>query len=228
MSDQNCERYGGLFRIIKPVNRYIYSAMGLAALGSMATVSTLLMLSLLVAVLIQGKECLLFCGISWTKIQAVTWVCLSGVLAFCLTMAGFGVSHLAAFNLEKDLRIRLSKHLARLPLGFIITTGTGALKKVMLEDVKNLHAFVADSTPAIGRGYAAAPVTLVILFIIDWRLACIALGVMAMGLLIMCIAMRDNKTIQEKYEKSQSQINTAVIEFIQAMPVVRTFDDGPL
>ncbi|WP_020588571.1 ABC transporter ATP-binding protein [Desulfobacter curvatus] len=226
MSDPKSEGYAVLWRIMKPVKRYIYSAMGLAALGSTATIATLLMLSLVVAVLLKGGEGLLFCGISWTITQALIGVGVFGVLAFCLTMTGFGVSHLGAFYLEEDLRTRLSKHLAQLPLGVIITTGTGALKKVMLEDVRNLHTFVADSTPTFGRGYTAPLVTLVLLFIIDRRLACIALGVMLMGLFVLRIAMRDSKTMQERYENSQDRINAAVIEFIQAMPVVRTFDDG--
>ena len=226
MSDPTSEGYAVLWRIIKPVNKYIYSAMGLAALGSIATIVTLLMLSLVVAVLLKGTQGLLFCGISWTITTALIGVAVSGVLAFCLTTTGFGVSHLGAFYLEEDLRTRLSKHLAQLPLGFIITTGTGALKKVMLEDVKNLHTFVADTTPTFGRGYTAPLATLILLFVIDWRLACIALGVMLIGMVVMCIAMRDMKTMQEKYENSQGRINAAVIEFIQAMPVVRTFDDG--
>lgn len=226
MSDQKSEGYGVLWRIIKPVRRYIYSAMGLAALGSTATIATLLMLSLVVAVLLKGGEGLFFLGLSWTITTALVGVGIFGALAFCLTLTGFAVSHLGAFYLEEDLRTRLSKHLAQLPLGFIITTGTGALKKVMLEDVRNLHVFVADSTPTFGRGYAAPPVTVVLLFIIDWRLACIALGVMLIGMVVMNIAMRDNKIMQKMYEKWQGQINAAVIEFIQAMPVVRTFDDG--
>ena len=226
MSDPKSEGYGVLWRIIKPVKRYIYSAMGLAAMGSAATIATLLMLSLVVAVLLKGGEELLFGGMSWTITTALIGVAVFGVMAFCLTMIGFGISHLGAFYLEEDLRTRLSTHLAGLPLGFVITTGTGALKKVMLEDVRNLHTFVADSTPTFGRGYAAPLVTLVILFVIDWRLACIALGVMLIGMFVLRIAMRDSKTMQEKYENSQDRINAAVIEFIQAMPVVRTFDDG--
>ena len=44
MSDQKSEGFGVLWRIMKPVSRYIYCAMGLAALGSTATIATLLML----------------------------------------------------------------------------------------------------------------------------------------------------------------------------------------
>jgi ATP-binding cassette subfamily B protein len=96
----------------------------------------------------------------------------------------------------------------------------------MLDDVKNLHAFVADSTPTFGRGYAAPLISAVILFIIDWRLACIALGVMLIGMFVMSLAMRDSKAMYKMYNVVLGQINAAVIEFIQAMPVVRIFDDG--
>jgi ATP-binding cassette, subfamily B, bacterial IrtA/YbtP len=226
MANRQSESYGVLWAIIKPVRSYIYSAMVLAALGSTAAIGTLLMLSLVVAVLLEGGAQLVFGGISWTITGALIGVCVAGALAFTLTMLGFTISHLGAFRLEEDLRTRLSRHLAQLPLGFIITTGTGALKKVMLEDVRNLHAFVADSTPMFGRGYSAPLVTAVVMFIIDWRSALIALGVLFSGMVVMSIAMRDSRTMQKKYESSQSQINAAVIEFIQAMAVVRTFDDG--
>ncbi|PIE70232.1 MAG: ABC transporter ATP-binding protein/permease [Deltaproteobacteria bacterium] len=226
MEKKQAEGYGVLWSIIRPVKRYIYGGMVLAALGSLATIATLLMLSGFVAVLMQGPETLIFWGISWTPATSLIGVGLAGVLAFCLTLISFGISHLGAFYLEAYLRTRLSEHLARLPLGYIITTGSGALKKVMLEDVKNLHAFVADSTPTFGRGYAAPLVTAVLLFIIDWRLACIALGITLIGICVMKLAMRDAITIQKAYENSKSQINAAVIEFIQAMPVVRTFDEG--
>jgi ATP-binding cassette subfamily B protein len=226
MPDKKSKRSGVLWRIMKPVNRYIYSAMVLGGLGAVAVIITLLMLSLVVAVLMQGGEPLLLWGISWTITGALAAAGAAGALAFIMTMLGFSVSHLGAFHLEENLRTRLSERLARLPLGFIITSGTGALKKVMLEDVASLHTFVADSTPTIGRVGAAPLVTAVLLFLIDWRLALIAVGVLILGMIVMSVAYRDSGRMMKEYEQSQAQVNVAVIEFIQAMPVVRTFDDG--
>jgi ATP-binding cassette subfamily B protein IrtA len=226
MSDEKSEGYGVLWRIMKPVNRYIYSAVVLGGLGAVAVIITLLMLSLVVAVLLQGGETLRFWGISWTITGALAAAGVMGALAFIMTMLGFSISHLGAFHLEENLRTRLSVRLARLPLGFIITSGTGALKKVMLEDVMSLHTFVADSTPTIGRVGAAPLVTAVLLFLIDWRLALVAVGVLVLAMIVMSFAYRDSGRMMREYEQSQAQVNVAVIEFIQAMPVVRTFDDG--
>lgn len=42
----------------------------------------------------------------------------------------------------------------------------------------------------------------------------------------MSFAMRNTQENRIKYERNQSDINKSVIEFIQAMQIVRTFDDG--
>ena len=225
MSDEKSEGYGVLWRIIKPVKTYIYSAMILHALGSIATIATLLLLSLVIAVLLNGGS-LLFLGMSWTLSGTLVGVGLIGISAFMLSSLAFSISHLGAFELEVDLRTKLAEHMAHLPLGYIITNGTGSLKKVVLDDVKNLHTFVADSTPMIGRSYTAPVVSLILMFVIDWRLALIALGILLIGVVMMSVAMKDYGEIRQEYDTSLGKINAAVIEFIQAMVVVRTFDDG--
>ena len=225
MSEKKPEGYRVLWRIMKPVNIYIYAGMILHALGSIATIGTLLLLSLVIAVLMNGGN-LLFLGIHWSLLGTLIGVGTVGITAFALSSLGFAISHLGAFELEVNLRTRLAERMALLPLGYIITNGTGSLKKVVLDDVKNLHAFVADSTPMIGRSYTAPLVSLILMFLIDWRLALIALSMLFIGAIVMRYAMRDYDEIRKMYDSSLSKINAAVVEFIQAMVVVRTFDDG--
>jgi ATP-binding cassette, subfamily B, bacterial IrtA/YbtP len=67
---------------------------------------------------------------------------------------------------------------------------------------------------------------MIILFIVDYRLALASVFVLVVGGVVMSFAMKDSVEFRKKYEHSQSDINKAVIEFAQAMPVVRTFDDG--
>ena len=68
-----------------------------------------------------------------------------GMVAIAFTSRGlaFYMSHIAAFKLEVILRTALTEHLAQAPLGYVITTGLGAIKKLVQDDVKSLHAFVA-------------------------------------------------------------------------------------
>lgn len=214
----------GLWAIMAPVNKHIKAAMGLSAIGGISALLGYIFLAYVLSIASGGNVTIF--GLSFRFNQAFLILGLVVILSFVIKYYATIISHLGAFKLEEYLRTRITEHLAKVPLGYVITTGTGALKKVLLDDVKNLHAFVADSTPMIGRSIATPIASLVALMIIDYRLALIALSVLAVGSVIMCFAMKDEASRRTKYEKSQSDINKAVIEFVQAMPVVRTFDDG--
>lgn len=207
----------GIWGVMAPVMGGIRGAMALASLGSMATIGAVVVLALVVHELLQSDP------------QPARWMVLAlllTVVALILRGASFTLSHLVAFRLETMLRTELAEHLGRVPLGFLLSSGSGALTKVIQDDVKDLHGFVADSTPLLGRSVTAPVVTLVVLLVIDWRLALVALGVLLAGVLVLRLAMRDHRELSERYDAERERINGAVIEFVQAMPVVRTFDDG--
>ncbi|HBU8769744.1 TPA: ABC transporter ATP-binding protein, partial [Klebsiella pneumoniae] len=93
------------------------------------------------------------------------------VLTFVLRLQAFNTSHYAAFHLENILRSRLARKALQLPPGVLQQMGSGSVAKVMLDDVKSLHIFVADSTPLYARAIIMPLATIVILFWLDWRLA---------------------------------------------------------
>ncbi len=98
------------------------------------------------------------------------------VLTFVLRLQAFSTSHYAAFHLENILRSRLARKALQLPHGVLQQMGSGSVAKVMLDDVKSLHIFVADSTPLYARAIIMPLATIVILFWLDWRLAIATLG----------------------------------------------------
>ncbi|WP_218119531.1 ABC transporter ATP-binding protein [Roseospirillum parvum] len=215
----------GLWGILGPERRAIGVAMGLGAVGMACALCAAAALGGVVATLGgRAVEVPWLAGLGPWGFGALA----GGLIAASLGLrtAAFTLSHLAAFRLEQTLRSELAAHLARVPLGYAITTGSGALSKVMQDDVRGLHAFVADSTPIVGRNVAAPLVSLILLVALDWRLALVALGVFAAGMTAMNLAMRDYATLRTRYDTAREAIQAAVIEFVQAMPVVRMFDDG--
>ncbi|MWU43824.1 ABC transporter ATP-binding protein/permease, partial [Escherichia coli] len=114
----------------------------------------------------------------------------------------------------------------QLPPGVLQQMGSGSVAKVMLDDVKSLHIFVADSTPLYARAIIMPLATIVILFWLDWRLAIATLGVLAFGSVVLVLARQRSENMAQRYHKAREQVSAAVIEFVQAMPVVRTFDSG--
>ncbi|AXX84171.1 ABC transporter ATP-binding protein [Aliarcobacter skirrowii] len=213
-----------LWSIIAPVNSYIRLAMVISALSGILSVIGLVFLAYVIG-LIMGGTINLF-GFKLGFQEALILLASITILSFLTKFYSFVISHLGAFKLEQTLRTEITTHLAQIPLGHIITLGTGAIKKVLLDDVKNLHAFVADTTPMLAKAIVAPLASMIALFVIDYRLGLVAIAILLVGAVLMRSVMKDSVMHRENYEQSQGEINKAVIEFVQAMPVVRTFDDG--
>ncbi|QTD47410.1 ABC transporter ATP-binding protein [Ottowia testudinis] len=201
-----------------PVKGRIRFAMALAIVSAALALAALAGLAMVVQSLITAPA-------QWP------WGWMSLVLgctvgAYMLRLHAFNRSHYAAFHLETVLRTQLAAHMAKMPLGEVERWGAGALAKVMHEDVKELHAFVADSTPLYARAYAAPAITLALLFWLDWRLALAALAVPVLGFAVLGMIIGGSKDLQKRYHDSRERVAAAVVEFVQAMPVVRTFDSG--
>lgn len=209
-----------IWEILAPVKRKIAFAIALAVVSTIAAIVALLAIPPIAAELLTTAPNL---------DQIWMWVIVSAIavsISFTTRVFAFSTSHLAAFQLEVILRTAITKHLAQVPLGYVMTMGSGSIKKIVLDDVKSLHAFVADSTPLIGKAYTTPIISLVAMLIADWRLGLVTLGVLPVGIVLIQSALRDYAEKRAEYDRANEQINTVTIEFVQGMQVVRTFDDG--
>lgn len=217
---------GELVSILRPVRWLLTGAVlvsvlsGLSGLASLGLVA--LALAMLGGYLPEDAAAGMSGQVQWVFAGAAVFL----AAAFMLRLKSFDLSHKAAFRLERLLREGLIAHLAQVALGAANSFGTSALAKVIHEDVKELHILVADSIPLAARAYLMPPLTLLLLFWLDWRLALAALSVLTAGLAIMAYAMRDYRQMTGIYNSAREEVTLAITEFVQAMPVVRTFDGG--
>ncbi|MBX3226971.1 MAG: ABC transporter ATP-binding protein [Labilithrix sp.] len=202
---------------MRPVQGQIRFAMGLSILSSLATLGAL-------GFLVRSVEAL-GPGARW-PVGPMAGAFLCTALAYVLRITSFDQSHYAAFELETILRTRISQHLGRVSLGEVQRIGASALAKVMHDDVKALHVFVADSTPLYARAFAMPLATFGVLLWLDWRMALTATFVLVLGFGVAGSMMRDAKEMGRLYNEARERVSAAVVEFVQAMPVVRTFDTG--
>lgn len=203
---------------MRPVRGQIGYAMGLSALSALLGLMTMGLLALTVQALVDVPD-------QWPWLPTLA-VLACAVGTFMARLGAFNQSHYAAFRLERILRMQLSEHLAQVSLGYVQSQGAGALTKVIHDDVKALHVFVADSTPLYARAYISPLIALGVLLWLDWRLALAALTVLALGYGILSKALRRRGEMVRLYNDARERVSAAVVEFVQAMPVVRTFDTG--
>ncbi|NET49694.1 MAG: ABC transporter ATP-binding protein [Merismopedia sp. SIO2A8] len=210
----------GIWSIMAPVKGRIAGAIALSALSTIASLGSLLAIPPIAAELLSESPDPMYI---WRWLGVVVGLV---AIAFTSRSQAFAVSHLAAFKLEVILRTAMTDHLARVPLGYVVTTGSGAIKKWVQDDVQSLHAFVADSTPLIGRAYSIPLLALIAMFMADWRLGLVTLAVLPVGMIFIRLALQDFAQQRDAYDRANEQINGVIIEFVQGMQVVRTFDDG--
>ncbi|PMR73610.1 ABC transporter ATP-binding protein [Billgrantia endophytica] len=203
---------------MRPVGSQIGYAMGLSVASALLGLLCMGLLALTVKALLEQPG-------TWP------WELMVGVLActvatYMMRLGAFNQAHYAAFRLERILRMRLSDRLARVSMGYVQAQGAGALTKVIHDDVRSLHVFVADSTPLYARAYITPIATFCVLVWLDWRLALGALGVLVLGFGILSLALRRRGEMVRLYNDARERVSSAIVEFVQAMPVVRTFDTG--
>ncbi len=204
--------------IMNPVKGQIRLGMSLSVGAAVTSLAAMAALALTLHQLIDAPG-----QWPWSAMLAV--LVLTAV-SYGLRLNSFNQTHYAAFRLERVLRMQLSERLGKVSLGYIQSQGAGALSKVIHDDVKALHVFVADSTPLFARAYATPVVTLLVLLWLDWRLALVAVGVLLFGFGVLSLAMRNRQEMTQLYNDARERVSAAIVEFVQAMPVVRTFDTG--
>ncbi len=157
---------------------------------------------------------------------ALTGSVLLLVLAFWLRLQAEARAHEASYQLEEALRERLVEYLSCLPLGVVQQWGSGRLRKILQEDVKALHIAVADAVPFIGASLSQPLAALLVLALVQWRLALVALLFLPISLVCMAMMARENPQQRSRYNEASESVNAGVIELVQGMAVMRTFDNG--
>ena len=149
------------------------------------------------------------------------------VLYAVLYIWGLSLSHNAAYNTLKNLRISLQGKLENLPLGVIQEKGVGAVKKMFIDDIETIELPLAHAIPE-GIANIVIPVLVFIgMFIADWRLALLALASLPLGMLSMAAMYKAGTSKMDNYYKSAQKMNKTIVEYINGMEVVKVFNrDG--
>ncbi|MFJ1456695.1 ABC transporter ATP-binding protein [Nocardia sp. N2S4-5] len=209
-----------LFRVTEPVRGRLGAALATAALGAVAGVIGF------VGIALALRELFAADADTSTVVALLVLATVGFLVRFALRAWSFLLSHLASFDLEQRLRTDLAAHLGRVPLGEAQRLGSGAVKKVVQDDVRGLHMAVADAVPLAGFTVAQPIAALLALGFVDWRLLLAVLLFLPVVFIGMQLTLRDYAETRRRYDEANEAINAAVVEFVQGMPVVRTFDDG--
>lgn len=154
------------------------------------------------------------------------WIAFIGLAAALLLLyGGLMASHVAAFRILYGLRVRLSEHIGRLPLGYLNGTSTGAIKKALEQNVEKIENFVAHTIPDLVNAATTVIIMFVIFFSLNGWMAAVCLLAIVIGISVQ-FSMMFGKKAQEffkMYFDTSEQMSASAVQYVRGMPVVKIF-----
>lgn len=135
-------------------------------------------------------------------------------------------SHQVAFNLLCALRLRLARHIARMPMGRVGQMRSGQAKQLMITEPEALELMVAHAIPEGTSAVISWSVVTIWLFLTDWRLALAAVVLTPIAFVCMGLAIRRSFPATQDLQQANSQMNAAIVEYLAGMPVIKIFETG--
>ena len=137
-----------------------------------------------------------------------------------------GISHKATFNILKTIRQKLLAKLPRLPLGTVMDTSSGKLKETIVDQVDGMETTLAHLFPEMTANIVTPLLTIIYLFVLDWRLALLSLAVFPVAFFFMMMVMGGYGKDCEGAVKATTEMSGTMIEYINGIEVIKAFNQG--
>ncbi len=123
----------------------------------------------------------------------------------------------------RDLRNRIYAHLNRLSLSYFHHTPTGELISRIINDVNLLQGAVSHALIRILRDFVSVIGLLVVIFIMDWRLALMSMIFLPMAAAPIVIFGKKFRRVSTRYQKSVGDATNILHETIGGARIVKAF-----
>ena len=214
---------GALARLLKPVRKKLILATSLSAIAAAVGLAPY------IAIAEIGRLTLSLSDGSYESDILWFWVTigLTGAsLRLLLTFFSSRIGHYADAEILHDIRLRIVRHLGILPLGWFRYKGSSAVKKVMTNDLEEMHQLIAHSLRETVGAAVAILIGSAYLLVVDWRLGLITISVLVFMFVFYRIAMRSMTLYMSKLLAAEARISSASVEYADGISVVKTFGTG--
>ena len=207
-----------LFAFVGESNSKMRISIFLAVLGEMFGIVPFLMVALLADELYRGTA----------TIQRVLFF--SGIAAICqlikmlLTWRYSLMSHKISFTILKNIREAITDRMAKVPMGVMLETPTGTFKNLIVDNVAKLEDSMAHFMPELPSNIAAPLCSILLIFILDWRMGLASLITIPLGILFFAAMMRGYGPRMENYMRSANDMNSSLVEYVNGIQVIKAFN----
>jgi len=197
----------------------IFFAFLLMAIGAAASVVPYLTIGELIRRVIEKESVTLNNSLFMIGIIAI-----AEVVYALFYISGLIVSHHAAYGTLENLRRMLQEKLEDRSLGFVLSKGSGEIKKLFTDDIESIEALLAHMIPEGLANLSVPIIGIIILITIDWQVALLTILMLFIGLSVSKEMYNVGMNKMGSYFASAKRMNNAIVEYVNGMEVVRIFN----
>ncbi|HEY6055647.1 MAG TPA: ABC transporter ATP-binding protein [Gaiellaceae bacterium] len=142
------------------------------------------------------------------------------VITQALGVAQTWISNIVGQEVMHDLRSAVYRHLQRLSLAFFTRTRTGEVQSRISNDIGGVDNVVTSTAQSIVSNVTTVVATVVALFLLDWRLALFALGLIPFFVLLTRRVGRERQRIATSRQRTLADISTLVEESLSVSGIL--------
>lgn len=158
-------------------------------------------------------------GLDWPFVLAQAGIAASAiVIGFAAMGLALGLSHVVAFDVIHRLRLALSRHMARLLLGYFANRPSGDAKKMVVDEPERLELVIAHGLPEGVSALATWLAVSIWLFAVDWRMALAAIALTPISFALLTFAMTRGARRAAAYQAAGARMNGSIVEYLAGMP----------
>ena len=158
------------------------------------------------------------------------WLDVGGMVGSAIVAGAIGVyqgylNSVVGEGIMRDIRTSLVAHLHRMPLSFFTGTKTGEIMNRVSNDVDNIDNVVTGTLVSIVTNVFTMLTTVVTIFVLDWRLALVAMAVIPLMILPLSPVGRRMYDVRKRTRQKRDEIESITQETlsISGITLIKSF-----
>lgn len=155
--------------------------------------------------------------------RQLLFVAICWVLNRLMHTISTALSHRATFEVLGNIRRRITKHMAKMPLGDVLSESSGTYKNIIIERVDSVETTMAHILPEVTSNLLIPIVVFVYMLTINWKLALLSLLSLPIGALFFSFEfIGAGERFQNTIDKTKA-LNDTAVEYINGIEVIKAF-----
>lgn len=212
--------FGKIFHLSKEGSKAIVQAGIWLALFNLAALLPVILLAMA-----SEKMITLYYADSEAKISLLPYaLALAVILAvmFVTYKVAYHKEYLTSGQEEYKLRMELADKLRRLPLSFLGMRDLSDVTGVIMDDVQTMSHVLSQTAAELIGGMITGIVSLLMLFVYDWRLALYLAACLPVVILVMSLSRKISEGTNKKNRNKKLSVSAGLQEYLENIKLLRT------